>query len=292
MKNFIKNVIVLILIILIYINRPEIVNSVINSLNLSIKSIIPSIFPIMIISDLIISTNLIELISNILGPLFNKLFKVSKYSSYVFIMSTLTGCPSNAKYINDLLNQNVITNNEASKILSFSCLYNPLLIISITSYLPLNDSIYLIISNIIINLIIGLINRNYKCNILNNNIKIKSFNLINSISYTINVLLLIIGSITTFNIINTINPIKHPLITGILEITNGINMISYYNINYQYQLIFIGILLSFGGLSILFQIKSIFKNTFIDYSLYYKSRIIHLILMLLNIYLIYPIINP
>ena len=50
-----------------------------------------------------------------------------------------------------------------------------------------------------------------------------------------------------------------------------------------YKLIFTVIMMSFGGLSILMQIKSILKDANLDYSLYYKSRIIHLVLFMLII---------
>ena len=285
MKNFIKNISIITIIILIFIKRPFVINSIIIGTNLWQKSILPSIFPIMIISDYLLSTNLINIISNLLGPIFIKLFKLSKYSSYVFIMSLFSGCPTNAKYIKDLLDNQVITIKEAEKILSMSLLYNPVLILTITSYLKPIDSLYLIITNILSNLIIGLLNRNYEFIPLNKKIVPKKFNLINSISNSINVLLLILGSIITFITINTILPINHPLLSGSLEITNGINMINNFNIIYKYKFIFTGILLSFGGLSILTQIKSIFKDTPLDYSLYYKSRIIHLILMICLCYL-------
>lgn len=234
----------------------------------------------MIISDFILSTNLINIISNLIGPIFTKLFKTSKYSAYVFIMSVFSGCPTNAKYINDLYQNNVIVKEEVVKILSMSLLYNPILILTITSFLNYKDSVYLIICNILSNIIIGLINRNYKCNISNKDIKSKDFSLVNSISNSINVLLLILGSIITFTALNSLLPINHPLLSGILEITNGINLINSLNGLYKYKLIFTGILMGFGGFSILTQIKSIFKDTSIDYSLYYKSRIIHIILML------------
>lgn len=283
MKNTIKNILILTVLILLFIKRPFLINSIINGLDIFKTKIFPSIFPIMIISDLLLSSNLITIISNLFGKIFTKVFKVNKYASYVFIMSFFSGCPTNAKYIKDLLNNKVINEKEAIKILSMTMLYNPLLILNIS---PLNkkDTIYLLIINLLSNILIGIINRNYYIKESNYLIKSKDFNLIESISNSINTLLLILGSIITFISLNSILPIKHPLISGILEITNGIYLIKTVSI-YKYKLIFTSILLSFGGLSILYQIKSIFKDTNIDYTLYYKSRIIHLLLMLLLTYI-------
>lgn len=102
MIKFLKKVSIILLIILTIIKRPTITAAIIDAINIWITNIFPSLFPILIISDLIISTDLIKIITDITGPVFNKLFKVSKYSSYVFVMSALSGCPSNAKYIKDL----------------------------------------------------------------------------------------------------------------------------------------------------------------------------------------------
>ena len=285
MKNIIKNTLIIIILFLLYQRRLDLINGALSGLNIWKNNLFPSIFPILILSDYILSSNIISIISNLFGHLFNKLFKVSKYSSYLFIMSFISGCPSNAKYIHDLYKQNIISLNEANKILSMTLLYNPLLILSITSYLKLKDQIYLIVINLIANILIGLINRNIPCNINNTPIKYKEFNLIDSLISSINTLLLILSVIVLFMIINSIIPIKHPLITGLLEITSGIHMLNNYNVLYQYKIIFTAFLMSFGGFSILIQIKSIFKDTNINYSLYYKSRIIHLIIMLLLCYL-------
>ena len=287
MKNIIKSLIIITLFILIYLKKEIVVISVINSIDLFNKAIFPSIFPIMIISDLILSTNIINYISNTIGIFFSKVFKLSKYSGYVFTMSMISGTPSCAKYLKDLLDNNSITKKEAEKLLPMVILYNPLLIISLTSYLTFYDSCLVIILNIIINLIIGLINRNYKIEIKSNKLIPKKFNLVESINNALNALISIFGIITTFNILNNLLPIKHPLITGILEITNGLSLVNEINTSYQNKLLYTGILLSFSGLSIITQIKSIFKKDTLDYSLFYKSRIIHLILTLILYYLIF-----
>lgn len=284
MKKIMQNIFILLLLVLIIIKRPEIINSIILGMDLWKYKIFPSIFPILIVSDLILSSNLITLISKSLGKIFYYLFNVSPYGAYVFIMSSFSGCPANAKYLKDLLDNHLINSKEAIKILSMTLLYNPILIITITSYLKLGDSLFLIISNIIINLIIGLINRNRnKSTTLSFPIIDFKFSLVESISKAINTLLLILGSIITFITLSSLIPIKHPLISGILEITNGINLINMGNFKYSYQLLFTGILLSFGGISIITQIKSILKDANLDYSLFYQSRIIHLIIFMIVI---------
>ena len=287
MKNIFKILIVLFILFLLFTDRDNLVYSSLQSIELFNKTIFSSIFPIMILSDFILSTKLINILSNSLGNFFSKLFKCSKCSIYPFIMSCLCGTPSNAKYVYDLLKNKSITIKEAEKLLSMCMLYNPLLIVSLTKYLKFRDSILIVVTNIIINIFIGIINRNYKIEMKNCIITPKKFNLVNSISNSMNSLLSILGIIVLFNIINNLLPLKHPLITGIFEITNGLNLIGLANVSYRNKFIYTTILLSFGGLSIITQIKSIFKNEYtFNYSLFYKSRIIHLILFIIFSYIL------
>ena len=64
MKNIFKTLLCLLFILLIFTNRNILVTSTITSIDLFNKSIFPSIFPIMILSDYIMSTNIINLLSN------------------------------------------------------------------------------------------------------------------------------------------------------------------------------------------------------------------------------------
>lgn len=284
MIKFLKKVSIVLLVCLTIIKRPTISMAILSAINIWVTNIFPALFPILILSDLIISTDLIKFITNIIGPIFTKLFKVSKYSSYVFVMSLLSGCPSNAKYIKDLLDNKLISKEEAIKTLSMSLLYNPILILTITPYLHKYDAYLIIGLNILINLIIGFINRNQKCEI-NNTVDLipKNFNLINSISKTIDTLLLVLGSLVLFIALSSLITYNHPIIDGIFEITNGIKEMQIID-DYNNQIMITGILLAFGGLSIHTQIKSILKDYDLDYSLFYKSRIIHLVLFILILY--------
>ena len=286
MKETLKNITIGLLIIFIFIKRPVLVEAIILAINIWINTIFPALFPFLIISDLIISSNIVTFITLRFHLLFKTLFKVSGYGAYVFILSLISGTPSNAKFVRDLLEIKVIENIEAVKILSMSMLYNPLLILAITSFLKTADQAFIIITNIFINLIIGLCNRCVPCNIsLVKSAPTIKFNLVHSISKTINTLLLILGAIVLFTALISLLPLTHPLTNGALEIISGLRIIDNV-IDYNLQLIFTGILLSFGGLSIQTQMKSILKDYNLDYSLFYKSRIIHLALFLIIIYLI------
>ena len=281
MKETLKNMSITLLVILVLFKRPALITAIASAINVWLNTVFPAIFPLLIISDLIMSSNLINIIQNNLNYLYTKLFKISGYGAYVFLLSLISGAPSNAKYIRDLLNAKVICNKEAIKILSMSVFYNPLLIIALTSFLTTRDQLFIIGSNILINIIIGLINRNQKIDYqVKRQLIPVNFNLINSINNAVQTLLLILGVIALFSAIGAILPINHPLLIGSLEIINGLNLTNEIT-NYNHQLMFTGILLAFGSLSIQTQIKSILKDYPIEYSLFYKSRIVHLILFII-----------
>ena len=210
MINKIKKLTIVLLIVLTILKRPLVIASILNGINIWTNSTFPALFPFLMISDLIISTDLINYITDYIGIYFSKIFKMSKYSSYVFIMSLISGCPSNAKYIKDLLDKDLINKEEAVKILSMSLLYNPIYILALTTYLKFSDSVFIILLNIFINLIIGLINRNYKVS-YNNNKKLipEEYNITESISKTIDTLLIVLGSLTTFIALSALLPISH-----------------------------------------------------------------------------------
>ena len=79
MKNIFKILLIFIFILLIFFKRNIIVLSTIESIELFNKSLFPSIFPIMILSDFILSTNFINILSKTIGKVFSKIFNYSHH---------------------------------------------------------------------------------------------------------------------------------------------------------------------------------------------------------------------
>ena len=202
-----------------------IMNAVSYSFDIWINNVFPSLFPFFVLSEILINYGFIELIGELFKPMFEKLFKINGNAAFVFIMSLLSGFPSNAKYAKELYLQNKLTSKEATKILMFSHFSNPLFILGTISITFLNNKklgLIIMFSQYISNIIIGLIFRNYypskitkdKFSIkkailsmhykrINNNKRLGSI-ITNALINTINTLLLILGVITTFMIITTI----------------------------------------------------------------------------------------
>lgn len=289
-----NTIIILLLVFLVYEiidNSIIIKESIISSFDLWKNNIFPFLFPFFVISDLLINTNIIEIINKYSNNIIYKLFKINSSSSFIFFMSILSGIPSNSKYIDTLIKANKLNVYEANKILLFSHFVSPLFILGfIGSIVGKKYSILILCIHYITNIILGLLFRSYHVNRkyydFNINKTSNSFikTITSSLQNSINTLLLILGVISFFSFLTTCinNSIENQfikcIISGLLEITNGINNINLLNISLKLKSLFIIFIISFGGISSHIQVFSILEEYDIKYFPYFISRILHAII--------------
>lgn len=293
-------------IIFILINSYEIMDSIRFSFSLCINNLFPSLIPFMLLSNILLKYNFVDDLSSIFNNIMEKLFKVNKNCSFVLIMSILSGSPSNAKYLKDLHENNLISNQDIQKCLNFCHFTNPIFVIGTIGYNFLNNKkigLIILICHYLSNLIIGIFNNNSKqTNNYNKKKTIQNKNnfieiLKSSIIDTTNTLLLILGIITTCIIITCIIDnillIKdnYKFIYGFFEITQGLKYLALTNINIIYKSIISAFLISFGGICIHLQVYSILDNKKIKYYPYFFSRILHGLLSALLTYFTIIIFN-
>ena len=287
-----------IFIIAIFIKSNILYNTINFSIKLFINNIFPSLFPMFIISSLLTEIDIPIILGNIFQKPINKLFKTKKEAAFIFFMSLITGFPSSAKYIDDLIEKKLITNKDGNKILMFTFFSNPLFIINTIGILFFNSKkigYLILISHILGNIIVGLIFRNYhkeKPNKINkefNNIeyltnKINNTNLFKtltiSIKNSLDILINIFGTITfsliiTNLIIKNTSNIENIIITGLIEMTTGLKLLSTIKLTKQIKLFLSTFFICFGGLSIHIQIFIILTKRKIKYLPFLISRIIH-----------------
>lgn len=305
MKKYLKNIIIIVLLLLIgveiLINSSKVMESVSFSFDIWKNNIFPSLFPFFILSYLLINYGFVELISELLKPIMIKIFKINKNAAFILVMSLVSGFPSNAKYTRELYDKNLLNDEEASKILTFTHFSNPLFILGTVSIVFLQNKsvgIFILIIHYITNIIIGLLFRNYyisdsNCDKFNfkdvmNKIEINSKNkkfgsiLSNAIISSINTLLLILGTVTFFLVITTIidsninlNSYYQSILNGILEMTQGLKYISLLDIPLKIKATLTVMILSFGGISVHMQVISIISDTKIKYLPFLTARILH-----------------
>lgn len=282
----------LIFIVLLFKYNYLLNKSVIDAVNLWLTRIFPSLFIMFVLNDLIIETDALRFLNIFLSPFFNKLFNTSGNSFQVFLLSLISGTPTSAFIIKEMLNNNSITISDANKLISFTYFSNPLFLYNILS-LSFNKSITikLIIIHYITNILIGII---YQKN--NDNIKVKmtlknkdSKNIFmvlpSSITKSINTLLMILGTITFYMILTNLllslfnfNYLSSTIFKGILEITQSLNDLPFLDISLIKKEILAIAIISFGGLSIHTQIISLINDTEIKYQNFLMGRILHVFL--------------
>lgn len=281
-----------------------IINSVSFAFQLCINNLFPSLFPFMILSNILLEYGFVEITSELFKPIM-KIFKAHENGSFVLILSMLSGSPSNAKYISDLLNKELISSNDAQKLLLFTHFVNPLFIINTIGISFLHNQkvgIIILISHYLGNIIVGLLSRKYHPNNRYKKIDLKKafsslekehksfiFILTNAIISSINTLLIILGVITTCLIMTSLININ-PLYNGFLEITQGLKYLSTTNHHLLFKALLATFLISFGGFSIHAQVFSILNNKKIKYIPYLCARFIHGIISSTLVYILFKII--
>lgn len=291
--------IIIIFIISIFINSSTLNSTISFSTNLFINNIFPSLFPMFVISSLLVEIDIPKVLGNIFKKPMNFLFKTKGEGAFIFFMSMITGFPSSAKYIDDLSDKGFITTRDSQKILMFTFFSNPLFIINTVGnsfFYSYKIGIILLICHVLGNVFVGFIFRNYNKSILindnndfYNNIKylnnqINNTNLFKtlfeSIRNSIDILLNIFGIVTFVLIIINIlfkgnSDIFSIFFSGLVEMTTGLKYLSISNLDFNIKLILSMFFLSFGGFSVHFQIMSILNKRKVKYLPFLISRILH-----------------
>ncbi len=269
--NIIIIILIYLLIYLIFKNSNVLSNITFLSLKMFILKVFPFLFIMMVLNKLLIKCNF--------PYYFNKIFKNNFF--YIFINSILSGSPINAVLIKNYLDNKHINENDASKVLTFTCFNNPLFLYNYL-YLILKNKqkvFYIIFIIYILNLLI-LIYYNNKLKI-NKSIKYEHYNLkkelFNIIYESILSLLKIMGIIIFFKILLDLLLTKNSLLIaflkGIIEVTTGLNSLINLNIFLKIKEIISYIIISFMGFSIHMQISVVLENYNINYKYFYLSRI-------------------
>ena len=278
MKNIIKETITFTIITLYLFYSIKynsyIVLKVSNTIEIWINKIIPSLFPTLIIIDLIYNTKI---------PLY-----IEKYLhiNSLYILSIISGSPTNA-YILTNYNEDITKHLSVTKYTSPIFTYTFLKTIFNTKTALILMSLN-ILSNIILIILIKPKKLKYKYQP-----KETSTLITNSIKKTTNTLITILGTLIFFNTLPT-NLIKNKylktIILSITEITTSLHNLSTTTLKINYKILFTIISLSTCGLCIETQIKSIISDTQINYNKYINYRLYHLLIYLILIIVITPIL--
>ena len=264
--------IISLLFIFLLLNINIIINSTKYACVLFFNKVFVTIFPFILLSDILIYFNYHIFLKNTLGKYISKLFNIDSNASIVIILSILTSQPNNSIYIKDMLDKKLIDLNTANRLLCFTYFPSISFVIGTIGIYIYNSFIIGLIIYLICffyNFLIGLYLRKEKktkCYDYITNKKDFFKTIKESIIKGINSSFVILGILIIFTIIINLlsNYITNKTIITFLsllfEITNGITKLSNLNINFSLKIIFTIVFLSFSSLSILFQSFSILNE--------------------------------
>ena len=311
-KNIIPIMFLLFTICLIIFSKSNI-QAVKNALNIWVNNVIPSLFPFFIATELLNHTNIPRIIGNMFNKIMRPLFNVPGIGAYALFMGIISGYPVGAKIVTNFRNENLCTKEEAERLITFTNNSGPLFIlgtVGITLFYDGSVGLLLLCTHILACISVGIIFRFWKKNIkekrntdtLSTNVSFNSLGevLSKSILFAINSIVLIGGFIVLFGIIFSILqkahiltflkllliPIFHllnldtsfivPILTGILELTNGVSTVSAIaSKNLGINVIACAFLLGFGGISIMLQVLSITSKSDISIKPYIIGKLLH-----------------
>lgn len=129
------------------------------------NSVLPSLLPFFIATELISYTNIVTILGRILNPIMRPLFNVPGEGALALILGTISGYPVGAKVVVNLKENGICTDEEAERLISFTNNSGPLFILGIVGisiFANLKLGVVLLIIHIISALTVGFIFRFWK----------------------------------------------------------------------------------------------------------------------------------
>lgn len=304
--NFIIVIISLFVLIELLIRKNIVYSSIMYALNIWVNNLIPALFPFFIISDILINYNITAYIPKFIRNFCKAVFNINDNLLTIFLLSMISGFPSNARNTRTLYDKGLISLEEANHILIFSHFSNPIFILTTVAIFFFHNQkigMILLITHYISNFILGICFRGkIKLNTAeNNNYAVKNnFGVvfISAIQKSIDTTLTICGVVVVFLMLSAIvinvfnfDNYNAMIVKGIFEITIGIEALSRLPISMVYKAVIASMFLAFGGISVHVQVLSQITGTKIKYIYFFVGRMYQMIIAGLLTYVICLIIG-
>lgn len=309
-KNLLFTTIFSVLIIYIILNPKSCIAFTISGAKLFFYSVFPSLFPFLVIVNLIFAFGGIEIYSKILGKILCTPLRLPRECSVVILASLFCGYPLGSRYSCELYERKVINKVTLERLLNIATNGSPLFIIGTVGTAMLNSTFLgyiLLISNALSCIIIGLIlptkkTVNYRLssnssvaatqikenpnfgvalkNALDDATKtclsigsfVVIFSVIISIIKSSGIYHTAINALCSTGIINY--SILDGLFLGFIEITNGCSIVATSNLSLNIKILICSFLIGFSGLSITFQVYSFVYKYKVSMKKYLSLKIV------------------
>jgi len=315
-RRHLKTFILILIIAIIFANfiiiSQEIKNSVLSSIYLFIDVLIPSLLPFFVFVDILNHYHLTEFFGSIISKPFSKIFGMDDTSFFIYLFSLISGFPTSTKMIVDACSNNSLNIKRANRLILFCHSPNIIFVINVIAIGFIGNKKYwlaIFLTYLTSTVIIALFTREknatstskikkHYLNVYQKNNQGISLNelLSNSIINSSKILLNIFIIVTTFfvllgslNYYFNFNSVTKLVFYSFFEFTQGLTYIKYIN-NRYFILLAVTTALSFSGISVHMQVKSILINSKIKYSQFLKGRIIQTIITIPIAYIYYKLL--
>lgn len=269
------------------------INSSINALLIFREKLFPSIFPFFVLSFLFINMGYPLILNKYFKNITRKIFHLSENTSFILLMSIISGFPSGAKYIVKNYSNNYITKEEGNQLLLFTHFANPLFVLG-TCGILLNSkrlAYKILICQLFANIILGILVRPKEITISPKKEVVSTTTpslisiLPDAINEALEVLIFMLGSITIFQFFTNCfllftneTVFFKTIFTGIMDLTSGINLVPTISISIELKALLMLIFITFGSLSVHLQVINAIKNTNLSYTNFFIGRILESII--------------
>lgn len=263
-----------------------------NSILIWATVVLPSIFPFLVYTKFLTKLGMVDNFANFCQPFTKKLFNTEGLSSYIYIMSIMSGYPVGAKLTSDLYLEGKLTRGSAHRTICFCTNCGPMFIIGTVGaglLLSKTAGYIILISHLLGAIINGLTFRNYhkndnyiikeekeekKIDNFLSETAISSANSMIIVGTYIIMFFILIEFLNGLFVIDT-NSIFGGLFNGFFEITHGCKDISLLNISMNLKIILCTAILSFGGLATAFQSFAFIKKIGFSFKFFLIQKITH-----------------
>lgn len=136
-----------------------------NGLLLWANSVVPSLLPFFIATELLSHTNLVTKLGNLLNKFMKPIFNVPGAGAYAFIMGIISGYPVGAKIVTKFRQDGTCSKAECERLLAFTNNSGPLFIIGTVGIAMFGDTttgILLFVTHLLASILVGILFRFWK----------------------------------------------------------------------------------------------------------------------------------
>lgn len=301
-KQILFSSLICILICCLVIQPQRYIASVYQGMVLFATNVAPALFPFFFFTKLLTSLGGADYLGKALRKPVSALYRAPGSSGYVYVMSVLSGYPVGSRLIADLYDNGCLTTADARKISTFTSTSGPLFIVGTVGTLMLHNpkcGYYIMLCHFVGALVNGLFYRGKRSESLPAQIRAETTDNILSSSITNSIwsVLIVGGYIAVFSMVvdvlddlGVIGALAEPLafaleacnqppelargiVMCLIEITRGCQTIAACGAPLRYAAPFVAAMLSFGGLSILFQSMTFLSHCKVKVSFFLISKL-------------------